>query len=57
MIGSKRKVAMAMETLRQEGVPEETIAAIHSPIGLPIGAETPAEIAVCIIGEIIRETR
>ncbi len=54
MIGSRRKVAMAMETLRSHGVPEEVIQSVHSPIGLSIGAETPAEIAVSILAEIIQ---
>ena len=54
MIGSRRKIAMAMETLRSEGVPEEVIQSVYTPIGLPIGAETPAEIAVSILAEIIQ---
>ena len=57
MIGSKRKVAMAMETLRSRHVPENVIQSVHSPIGLSIGAETPAEIAVSILAEIIQELR
>lgn len=57
MIGSRRKVAMAMETLRSRQVPEQVIASVHSPIGLSIGAETPAEIAVSILAEIIQELK
>ncbi len=57
MIGSRRKVAMAMETLRTKQIPEHVIQSVHSPIGLPIGAETPAEIAVSILAEIIRVFR
>lgn len=53
MIGSKGKVAKAFEQLRTAGVSEETISTIHAPIGLKIGAVTPAEIAVCILAEII----
>jgi xanthine dehydrogenase accessory factor len=53
MIGSKRKVAATREALARSGVPAARIAALHAPIGLDIGAETPGELAVCIIGEII----
>lgn len=53
MIGSKTKSAKAIGTLREEGFPEEALERIHTPIGLPIGAETPEEIAVSIMAEII----
>lgn len=55
VIGSRRKAAAVAERLRREwGVPEEDIQRIHTPIGLEIGAETPAEIAVSIAAELIR---
>ena len=54
MIGSKRKVGLVMEDLRREGVPEVRLQSIHMPIGLDIGAETPEEIAVSILAEIIK---
>jgi xanthine dehydrogenase accessory factor len=57
MIGSKRKVKTIMSKLREEGFREEELAQVHSPIGLDIGAETPAEIAVSILAEIIRHYR
>jgi len=57
MIGSKRKVAATREALAGKGVPSARIAALHAPIGLDIGAETPGELAVCIVGEIIRVLR
>lgn len=54
MIGSRSKVAKVFEHMRTVGgFTEEQIASVHSPIGLPIGANTPAEIAVCIAAEII----
>lgn len=53
MIGSEKKVAMTFDGLRADGVPEDAIAAIHAPIGLDIGAETPDEIAVSVVAEII----
>ncbi len=53
MIGSRRKTALAFELLREEGVSEQIIADVHAPIGLDIGAKTPAEIAIAILAEII----
>lgn len=53
MLGSKRKVALATERLREAGVPEERIEKFHSPIGLDLGAETPAEIALSVLSEIL----
>ncbi len=55
MLGSKRRVLTVYETLKSEGVPEESFQRLHAPIGLPIGAETPQEIAVSIMAEIIKE--
>jgi xanthine dehydrogenase accessory factor len=57
MIGSKKKVATIMRELGEEGVPAEELERVFSPIGLDIGAETPAEIAVSIISEIIHVKR
>jgi xanthine dehydrogenase accessory factor len=53
MIGSQKKVKTVFEQLRAKGVSEEELAKVHAPIGLAIGAETPAEIAVSILAEII----
>ena len=53
MIGSRRKVAAVFTALTQVGVSIEKLAAVHSPIGLDIGAETPAEIAVSIVAEVV----
>lgn len=55
MIGSRRKNGLLYEQLLKEGVTQEQIDEIHSPIGLDIGAETPEEIAVSIVAEIIQE--
>ncbi len=54
MIGSKAKVAKVLQQLRDNGVAEEIIAQIHSPVGIKIGANTPAEIAISILAEIIQ---
>lgn len=53
MIGSRRRVRAVLGHLRSHGVPEERLAAVHAPIGLAIGAETPAEIALSILAEIV----
>lgn len=53
MIGSRRKVAIVMEQLEADGYSRELLAQVHAPIGLRIGAQTPAEIAVCIAAELI----
>ena len=55
MIGSKLKVKKTFENLAEAGVGEELIKTIHAPIGLSIGAQTPAEIAISILAEIIEE--
>ncbi|MBR2675103.1 MAG: XdhC family protein [Mogibacterium sp.] len=53
MIGSRRKVGMVKKSLADAGVSQEIIDSVHTPIGLEIGAETPEEIAVSIMAEII----
>jgi xanthine dehydrogenase accessory factor len=54
MIGSKKKVRETFDNLRKKGISEEKLSSIHSPIGLDIGSETPAEIAVSILAEMIQ---
>ena len=53
MIGSKRKVGIVHDALIADGVSEADWNRVHAPIGLAIHAETPEEIAVAILGEII----
>lgn len=53
MIGSKSKVGELFDRLRSEGFPEERLACVNSPIGIPIGSQTPVEIAVSIAAKII----
>ena len=55
MIGSRAKVSRTFEHLRETGVSEEQIQSIFAPIGLNIGAVTPAEIAVSILAQVIME--
>ena len=52
-IGSRKKVAYTQAKLREAGIDEARIQSLHSPIGLAIGAETPAEIAVSIAAQLI----
>ncbi len=52
MIGSKEKVAATFSHLKQHGVSKELLARVKAPIGLDIGARTPAEIALSIMAEI-----
>jgi xanthine dehydrogenase accessory factor len=53
MIGSRAKVTRVHDALMAEGVTAEALKAVHAPIGLDIGAVTPAEIAVSILAEMI----
>ena len=53
LIGSRAKVARIFEALEAEGMPLECLARVHAPIGLDIGAITPAEIAISILAELI----
>ncbi|MDQ3812758.1 MAG: XdhC/CoxI family protein [Armatimonadota bacterium] len=54
MIGSKRKRETVFNNLRAAGIAEKKLARVHAPIGLEIGAETPEEIAISILAEIIQ---
>ncbi|MEZ4864672.1 MAG: XdhC family protein [Caldilineaceae bacterium] len=58
MIGSQRRIRAVFELLENEqGIPPAKFDRIHAPIGIDIGARTPAEIAVCIMAEIINVMR
>jgi xanthine dehydrogenase accessory factor len=53
LIGSKAKVKRIYDALAEEGMGPESLANVHAPIGLDIGAITPQEIAVSILAELI----
>ena len=53
MIGSRLRVKKVLDYLEEKGIPREKLDKVYTPIGLRIGAETPAEIAVSIMAEII----
>ena len=56
-LGSRKTHARRVERLTAEGFDGEDLARIHAPIGLDIGAVSPAEIAVSILGEIVADLR
>ena len=56
-LGSKKTHARRIERLKAQGLSDGTLARIHAPIGLAIGAVSPSEIAVAIMGEITAELR
>ena len=56
-LGSKKTHAKRVERLAARGFDAPTLARIHAPVGLDIGAISPAEIAVSILGEIIASLR
>jgi xanthine dehydrogenase accessory factor len=57
MIGSRRRTRAMLARLAEDGVSAARLEEIHAPLGLDIGAETPEEIAISIIAEIVRERR
>ncbi len=57
MIGSRKRVKTQLDELKRAGYPQERLAAVHTPIGLNIGAVTEPEIAISILAEIIQVRR
>ncbi len=57
MIGSKKKVKEVKDRLAQKGASQQQLNNVYAPIGLEIGAETPEEIAISILAEIIKVKR
>jgi xanthine dehydrogenase accessory factor len=54
MIGSRRKISTIYSNLLKEGFAKDDINRVHSPIGIEIGAETPEEIALSIVSELVK---
>lgn len=54
MIGSRRKRAAVYDSLRRDGFTDADLARVHCPIGLAIGADTPEEIALSIMAELVQ---
>jgi xanthine dehydrogenase accessory factor len=57
MIGSKRKTISVVRELEKEGIPREAFENVSAPMGLEIGAQTPEEIAVSVVAEMIAVRR
>ncbi|GAB4264153.1 MAG: hypothetical protein Kow0092_15590 [Deferrisomatales bacterium] len=57
VIGSRRKREATLERLRAAGVPPARLGALRMPVGLPLGAETPEEIAAAVVAELIQVRR
>lgn len=53
MIGSKRKIRLIYDDLRQKGITQEQLDTVHAPVGLEIGSRTVEEIAVSIVAQLI----
>ena len=56
-LGSRKTHARRIDRLKQQGMSEADLARIHAPIGLDIGAVSPAEIAVSIVAQITERLR
>lgn len=57
MLASRRKARLLLGRVRELGFPEELLAQVRTPIGIPIGSVTPEEIAVSIAAELIAARR
>jgi len=57
MIGSRRRVRATFDALLREGFPRDKLKDVHAPIGLDIGGETPAEIALSVAAELVHHWR
>lgn len=53
MLGSRKKIGAVFERMRKRGFTDEQLSAVYTPIGLDLGGETPEEIAVSILSEIL----
>jgi len=53
MIGSRRKVRSTLQVLQEEGISQETLGRVRAPIGLDLGGQSPEEIGVSIVAEVI----
>jgi xanthine dehydrogenase accessory factor len=54
MIGSKKKIRTLYQSLLKKGISKEALNRVHAPIGLEINSETPEEITVSIVAELIK---
>jgi len=54
MIGSKKKIRTLYQNLMEKGIAKDALDRVHAPIGIEINSETPEEIAVSIVAELIK---
>jgi len=54
MIGSRKKIGTLYQSLIEKGIAKESLGRVHAPIGIDINSETPEEIAVSIVAELIK---
>ncbi len=57
LIASRKRAGIVLNTLRSRGISEGALATVHAPAGLDIGAQTPEEVAISILAEIVYEIR
>jgi xanthine dehydrogenase accessory factor len=57
MLGSRRKVSLTWKLLEGQGIPRARLDQIHAPVGLSIGADTPEEIAISVVAELVATRR
>lgn len=55
LLGSRRKTILIARMLRDEGISEDRLRAVHAPVGLDLGGRTPAEIGLAVLAEITQE--
>ena len=53
LVGSRRKIRIILKNLLDQGIPPDAFSRLYAPIGLEIGSETPQEIAVSVVAELI----
>jgi len=53
LIGSRRRVSFVLQELEEKGFSRQRLKSVFTPIGIPIGAESPAEIALSIVSELV----
>ena len=57
MMGSRRHTGGLLDELRAAGIPDRSLARVHTPVGLDLGAQTPEEIALAAIAQIVAVRR
>ena len=57
MIGSRKKIELTYSNLEKRGIDKELLKSVHAPIGMDINAQSPQEIAISILAEVIKTFR